>query len=96
MKGASDRYLRELAERWRRSEGEPRDAVDTMFRDLMAGLGPFSREEIEVLCRGVSVAAMATLMASLGRSFRDPEEVLTFVQLLACRAAVEAENARRA
>jgi hypothetical protein len=67
-----------------------------MFRDLMAGLGPFSREEIEVLCRGVSVAAMATLMASLGRPFRDPEEVLTFVQLLACRAAVEAENARRA
>jgi cytochrome P450 len=96
MKGASDRYLRELAERWRRSEGEPRDAVDIMFRDLMAGLGPFSREEIEVLCRGVSVAAMATLMASLGRPFRDPEEVLTFVQLLACRAAVEAENARRA
>lgn len=97
MKGASDRYLRDLAERWRRSEGEPRrDAVDALFRDLMAGLGPFSREEIEVLCRGVSVAAMATLMASLGRPFQDPEEALTFVQLLACRAAVEAENARRA
>lgn len=97
MKGASDRYLRDLAERWRRSVGEPRrDAVDALFRDLMAGLGPFSRDEIEVLCRGVSVAAMATMMASLGRPFRDPEEVLTFVQLLACRAAVEAENARRA
>lgn len=97
MKGASDRYLRDLAERWRRSEGEPRrDAVDSLFRDLMAGLGPFSQEEIEVLCRGVSVAAMATLMASLGRPFEDPEEALTFVQLLACRAAVEAENARRA
>lgn len=97
MKGASDRYLRDLAERWRRSEGEPRrDAVDALFRDLMAGLGPFSRDEIEVLCRGVSVAAMATVMASLGRPFRDTEEALTFVQLLACRAAVEAENARRA
>ena len=97
MKGASDRYLRDLAERWRRSEGEPRrDAVDALFRDLLAGLGPFSREEIEVLCRGVSVAAMATLMASLGRPFEEPEEALTFVQLLACRAAVEAENARRA
>jgi hypothetical protein len=97
VKGASDRYLRDLAERWRRSEGEPRrDAVDSLFRDLMAGLGPFSQEEIEVLCRGVSVAAMATLMASLGRPFGDPEEALTFVQLLACRAAVEAENARRA
>jgi cytochrome P450 len=97
VKGASDRYLRDLAERWRRSEGEPRrDAVDALFRDLMAGLGPFSREEIEVLCRGVSVAAMATLMASLGRPFQEPEEALTFVQLLACRAAVEAENARRA
>ena len=97
MRGASDRYLRDLAERWRKSEGEPRrDAVDGLFRDLLAGLGPFSREEIEVLCRGVSVAAMATVMASLGRPFRDPEEALTFVQLLACRAAVEAENARRA
>ena len=97
MKGASDRYLRDLAERRRRSEGEPRrDAVDALFRDLLAGLGPFSREEIDVLCRGVSVAAMATVMASLGRPFQDPEEVLTFVQLLACRAAVEAENARRA
>jgi cytochrome P450 len=97
VKGASDRYLRDLAERWRRSEGEPRrDTVDALFRDLLAGLGPFSREEIEVLCRGVSVAAMATVMASLGRPFRDPEEVLTFSQLLACRAAVEAENARRA
>jgi cytochrome P450 len=97
VKGASDRYLRDLAERWRRSEGEPRrDVVDALFRDLLSGLGPFTREEIEVLCRGVSVAAMATLMASLGRPFQDPEEALTFVQLLACRAAVEAENARRA
>lgn len=97
MKGASDRYLRDLAERWRRSAGEPRrDVVDALFRDLLTGLGPFTREEIEVLCRGVSVAAMATLMASLGRPFQDPEEALTFVQLLACRAAVEAENARRA
>ncbi|MGH2674241.1 MAG: hypothetical protein ACRDKA_06200 [Actinomycetota bacterium] len=97
MKEASDRYLRDLAERWRRSAGEPRrEAVDSVFRDLMAGLGPFTREEIEVLCRGVSVAAMATVMASLGRPFGDTDEVLTFVQLLACRAAVEAENARRA
>jgi hypothetical protein len=39
---------------------------------------------------------MATVMASLGRPFEDPDEALTFVQLLACRAAVEAENARRA
>jgi len=97
VKEASDRYLRDLAERWRRSEGEPRrEAIDSLFRDLLAGMGPFTREEIEVLCRGVSVAAMATVMASLGRPFEDPEEVLTFVQLLACRAAVEAENARRA
>ena len=97
MKEASDRYLRDLAERWRRSEGEPRrEAIDSLFRDLLAGLGPFTREEIEVLCRGVSVAAMATVMASLGRPFEDAEEVLTCVQLLACRAAVEAENARRA
>jgi hypothetical protein len=97
VKEASDRYLRDLAERWRRSAGEPRrDALDSLFRDLMAGLGPFSRSEIEVLCRGVSVAAMATVMASLGRPFEEPEDVMTFVQLLACRAAVEAENARRA
>jgi hypothetical protein len=97
MKEASDRYLRDLAERWRRSVGEPRrESVDSLFRDLLAGMGPFSRAEIEMLCRGVSVAAMATVMASLGRPFREPEEVLTFVQLLACRAAVEAENARHA
>jgi cytochrome P450 len=97
VKEASDRYLRDLAERWRRSEGDPRrEAIDSLFRDLLAGLGPFTRAEIEVLCRGVSVAAMATVMASLGRPFDEPEEVLTFVQLLACRAAVEAENARRA
>jgi hypothetical protein len=44
----------------------------------------------------VAVAALSTVMASLGRPFEDPEEALTFVQLLACRAAVEAENARRA
>jgi hypothetical protein len=97
VKEASDRYLRDLAERWKRSAGEPRrDSLDSLFRDLLAGLGPFSREEIEVLCRGVSVAAMAAVMASMGRPFEDPGEVLTFVQLLACRAAVEAENARRA
>jgi hypothetical protein len=97
VKGASDRYLRDLADRWRRSEGEPRrDTIESLFRDLLAGLGPFTREEIEVFCRGVSVAAMATVMASLGRPFEDPDEALTFVQLLACRAAVEAENARRA
>ena len=35
-------------------------------------------------------------MASLARAFDDPDDVLQFVQLLACRAAVEAENARRA
>jgi cytochrome P450 len=97
VREASDRYLRDLAERWRRSEGEPRrDAIESLFRDLLAGLGPFARDQMEVFCRGVSVAAMATVMASLGRPFETPEEALTFVQLLACRAAVEAENARRA
>lgn len=97
MKEASDRYLRDLSDRWRRAEGGPRrDAVEALFRDVLSGLGPFTREEMEVFCRGVSVAALATVMASLARPFEEPHEVLTFVQLLACRAALEAENARRA
>ena len=97
MNEASEQYLHDLAARWRRSQGAPRrGAVDTLFRDVLAGLGPFTRREMDVFCRGVSVAALATVMASLGREFEDPQEVLTFVQLLACRAAVEAENARRA
>jgi hypothetical protein len=97
VKEANDQYLRDLAERWRRSEHEPRrDTVETLFRDVLVGLGPFSREEMEVFCRGVSVAALATVMASLARAFDDPDDVLQFVQLLACRAALEAENARRA
>jgi hypothetical protein len=97
VKEASDRYLRDLASRWQSSEGVPRrEAVESLFREVLVGLGPFSRQEMEVFCRGVSVAALATVMASLGRPFEDPEELLTFVQLLACRAALEAENARRA
>lgn len=97
MREASDRYIRDLAERWRRSEGEPRrEAIESLFRDLLAGLGPFTQEQIEVFCRGVSVAAMATVMASLARPFETPDDALTFVQLMACRAALEAENARRA
>ena len=97
MKEANRRYLHDLAERWRRSDREPRrDTVETLFRDVLVGLGPFSREEMEVFCRGVSVAALATVMASLARRFDEPEDVLQFVQLLACRAAVEAENARQA
>ena len=97
MKKANHRYLRDLADRWRRSEHEPRrETVESLFREVLLGLGPFSREEMEVFCRGVSVAALATVMASLARSFDDPDDVLRFVQLLACRAAVEAENARRA
>jgi hypothetical protein len=97
MKEANRRYLQDLAERWRRSADEPRrDTVETLFRDVLVGLGPFSREEMEVFCRGVSVAALATVMASLARAFDDPDDVLRFVQLLACRAAVEAQNARRA
>ena len=97
MKEPSERYLRDLADRWRRSDGEPRrDLVDELFREVLIGLGPFTREEIEVFCRGVAVAALSTVMASLGRPFEDPEEAMTFVQLLACRAALEAENARRA
>ena len=97
MKEASDQYLHSLADRWRRSEEAPRrDAVESMFRDVLVGLGPFTRREMDIFCRGVSVAALATVMASLAREFEEPHEVLTFVQLLACRAAVEAENARRA
>ena len=97
MKDASDRYLRHLAERWRRSGDEPRrELIETLFRDAMSGLGPFTQEEIEVFCRGVSVAALTACMGGLAAPFEDPEEALTFVQLVACRAAVEAENARRA
>ena len=51
---------------------------------------------MEVFCRGVAVSALATVMASLGRPFEEPEDAVTFVQLLACRAAVEAQNARGA
>jgi hypothetical protein len=51
---------------------------------------------MEVFCRGVAVAALTASMAGLASPFSDPEEALTFVQLTACRAAVEAENARRA
>jgi hypothetical protein len=97
VKEASDRYLRDLASRWESSEGVPRrEAVEILFREVLVGLGPFTRQEMDVFCRGVSVAALATVMASLGRRFEEPDEVLTFVQLLACRAALEAENARRA
>ncbi|HKX25236.1 MAG TPA: hypothetical protein VJP08_02845 [Actinomycetota bacterium] len=97
MKGASDGYLRDLAQRWRQAADEPRrDTIEALFRELFVGLGPFTREEIEAFCRGVSVAALGAGMAGLAAPFRDPEEVLTFVQLLACRAALEAENARRA
>ena len=97
MKGASDGYLQQLADRWRRSGDEPRrDMIETLFRDVMVGIGPFDREEIEVFSRGVAVAALAACMAGLAAPFEDPEEALTFVQLLACRAALEAENARRA
>lgn len=97
LKGSSDRYLRDLAERWRRSGDEPRrEMIENLFRDLLVGLGPFTREEMEVFCRGVAVAALTASMAGLASPFSDPEEALTFVQLTACRAAVEAENARRA
>jgi hypothetical protein len=70
--------------------------IENLFRDLLVGLGPFTREEMEVFCRGVAVAALTASMAGLAAPFNDPEETLTFVQLTACRAAVEAENARRA
>ena len=97
MKSASDRYLHHLAERWRRSENEPRrELIDGLFRDAMTGLGPFTQEEIETFCSGVTVAALTACMGGLAAPFEDPEEALTFVQLVACRAAVEAENARRA
>ena len=97
MKGASDGYLQQLADRWRRSDEEPRrDMIETLFRDVLVGLGPFSQDEIEVFSRGVAVAALATCMGGLATPFDDAEEALTFVQLLACRAALEAENARRA
>jgi hypothetical protein len=97
LKGSSDRYLKDLAERWRRSADDPRrDMIENLFRDLLVGLGPFTREEMEVFCRGVAVAALTASMAGLASPFNDPDEALTFVQLTACRAAVEAENARRA
>ena len=97
MKRASERYLRDLAGRWRRAGAEPRrEMVEELFREVLVGLGPFTTEEMDVFCRGVTVSALATVMASLGRPFTDVDEALTFVQLLACRAAVEAENARRA
>ena len=97
MKGPSDAYLRDLALRWRRSGHEPRaDLVESIFRDAMAGLGPFTREEIEVFCRGVTMTALAAVMGGLARPFEGSTEALAFVELLACRAAVEAENARRA
>ncbi len=97
MKQASDRYLRDLADRWRRSGEEPRrEMIEDLFREVLRALGPFTAEEMDVFCRGVTVSGLATMMASLSRRFDDSEEVLTFVQLLACRAALEAENARRA
>lgn len=97
MKRPSERYLRDLAERWGRAPDEPRrHMVEDLFREVMAGLGPFTQDEVDVFCRGVTVSALATVMASLSRPFEDVDEALTFVQLLACRAAVEAENARRA
>ena len=97
MKDASDGYLGQLADRWRRADDEPRrDMIETLFRDVLVGLGPFSREEIEVFSRGVAVAALGACMGGLAQPFEDPEEALTFIQLLACRAALEAENARRA
>jgi hypothetical protein len=92
-----ERFLRDLAERWRRSGDEPRrEMVDTLFRDLLVGLGPFTQQEIEVFSRGMAVAALSASMGGLSSPFQDVDEVLTFVQLIACRAAVEAENARQA
>ncbi len=97
MSHGGERFLEELADRWRRSDDEPRrEAVDQLFRDLLAGLGPFTAGEIQVFSRGIAVAALSACMSGLSSPFRDPEEVLTFVQLLACRAAVEAQNASRA
>jgi hypothetical protein len=95
MKGEA--YLRDLADRWRRAGEDPRaEMADALFREALVGLGPFTAEEMEVFCRGVTVAALSAVMAALGRPFGTPEEALTFVQLVACRAALEAENARRA
>ncbi|HEV3475761.1 MAG TPA: hypothetical protein VG602_10445 [Actinomycetota bacterium] len=97
MTQGGERFLRDLAERWRRSADEPRrEMVDSLFRDLLAGLGPFTQREIEVFSRGMAVAALSTSMSGLNTPFQDVDEVLTFVQLIACRAAVEAENARQA
>jgi hypothetical protein len=97
VKDSGERYLRDLADRWRRSGGEPRrDMVDGLFRDILVGVGPFTREEMEVFCRGVAVSALAACMGALTMPFDDADEALTFVQLVACRAALEAENARQA
>ncbi len=97
MRDASDRYLRDLSNRWRAATEEPRrETVESLFREMIVTLGPFSQREVDIFCRGVTVAALSTVMASLAKPFEDPADVLTFVQLLACRAAVEAENARRA
>ncbi len=70
--------------------------VDNLFRDLLVGLGPFTQEEMDVFCKGVAVAALSASMGGLASPFEDADEALTFIQLTACRAAVEAENARRA
>lgn len=97
MRKPSDQYLQHLSERWRRSTADPNhELVDSLFRELLASLGPFTPEEIDVFCRGTTMAALAACMAGLARRFSDTEEILSFVQLVACRAAVEAENARRA
>ncbi len=97
MKDASDRYLRDLSNRWRQATDERRrETVESVFRDMLVTLGPFSQREIDVFCRGVMVSALSTVMASISRPFENGEDVIGFVQLLACRAAVEAENARRA
>jgi hypothetical protein len=97
MTQGGERFLRDLADRWRRSGDEPRrQEVDQLFRDLLAGLGPFTRDEVQVFSRGIAVAALSASMGGLATPFQDVDEVLTFVQLIACRAAVEAENARQA
>jgi hypothetical protein len=70
--------------------------IESLFRELVVALGPFTQEEMEIFCRGVAVAALTASMGALGSPFQDGEEALTFIQLTACRAAVEAENARRA
>ncbi|MGH2740783.1 MAG: hypothetical protein ACRDH6_09925 [Actinomycetota bacterium] len=97
MTGPSEQYLRHLSDRWRRTEdGAARELADALFRELLAGLGPFTQREMDVLCRGATIAALASCMAGLVREFTQPEEALAFIQLVACRAAVEAENARDA